>query len=130
MKTVVNNLEAHFKIKAMQEFRTTSVRDRDSVLFGVPRLSGGFWRSDAFGRLPEQYWTAVARAQYVVWSYATPIGWVNDDGTTTVPDVGYSLTTGQHQMIVKYAFGVRSFPARGRELRPAGGGPREGGIDA
>lgn len=129
MKTVVSNLEAHFKIKEMQIFRTSIVRDPSGTrTTGITRLSGGFWKTGAYGLLPEQYHEAVSRAQYVVWSFATPIGWVNDDGTATVPDVGYSDTTGQHQYIVKAAFGMKSFPARGRELRPAGGGPREGGF--
>jgi hypothetical protein len=66
----------------------------------------------------------------VVWSYFTPIAWVNQDGKKTVPDVGYSATTGQHQTLVMSAWDLHvRYPARGRELRRAGGGPRRGGID-
>jgi hypothetical protein len=30
---------------------------------------------------------------YVVWSYATPIGWRRGDGVWVSPDAGYSMTT-------------------------------------
>jgi hypothetical protein len=87
-------------------------------------------RPGGFGALPEGYRPQVAQARYVVWSYFTPIAWVNQDGTKTVPDVGYSATTGQHQMLVMSAWDLPvRYPARGRELRRAGGGPRRGGID-
>jgi hypothetical protein len=53
------------------------------------------------------------------------------DGEKIVPDVGYSATTSQHQMTVMAAWDLPvRFPARGRTLRPAGGGPRRGGIDS
>ena len=41
--------------------------------------------------------TIPATAVYVVWSYQTPIAWVDADGTVTVPDQRYSVTTTQHQ---------------------------------
>ena len=36
-------------------------------------------------------------AIYVVWSYRTPIAWVDADGTVTIPPLRYSVTTSQHQ---------------------------------
>jgi hypothetical protein len=93
------------------------------------------WATDTppsfIGKLPPQYAEDLAMADYVVMSYATPIAW-ETDGEITIPDVGYSPTTGQHQYTVKTAWNAPDhmrFPARGRELRPAGGGPRRGGID-
>lgn len=41
--------------------------------------------------------TVPATAVYVVWSYNTPIAWVDADGTVTVPDVYYSSTTTAQQ---------------------------------
>jgi len=81
------------------------------------------------GSLPPRYHDAARRARYVVYSYRTPIGWVTQEGERVVPDVGYSDTTSQHQYTVLHAWEIRRFPARGREVRRAGGGPRRGGID-
>jgi hypothetical protein len=85
----------------------------------------------ARGHLPwPDYRDSIKDAPYVVISYGTPIAWITQDGREVIPDVGYSATTGQHQMTVQAAWGwVVRYPARGRPLRPAGGGPRRGGID-
>lgn len=51
------------------------------------------------GILPEP-WRTLLRTQsptYVVWSYSTPIAWVNHDGTHVIPDVKYSATSSRHQ---------------------------------
>ncbi len=108
-------------IKGQREFRLSD------TLSGTTDSVGG-----THGFLPEEYREDVESAVYVVISYDTPIAWVRSDGTKIVPDVGYSPTTSQHQYTVKAAWGITgrlSFPARGRTLRPAGGGPRRGGID-
>lgn len=93
------------------------------------------WATDTppsyLGSLPPQYADSLMTANYVVMSYRTPIAW-EQDGEITLPDVGYSPTTGQHQYTVKAAWdtpGHLHFPERGRELRPSGGGHRRGGID-
>lgn len=86
---------------------------------------------DSIGFLPPEYADSLTNAEYVVMSYRTPIAW-EVDGYPYLPDVGYSPTTGVHQYTVKAAWdfpGRLWFPARGRDLRPAGGGPRRGGID-
>lgn len=54
-----------------------------------PPPSGG-------GKLPP-FWRIPATAVYVVWSYNTPIAWVELDGTVTIPDVYYSSTTRAQQ---------------------------------
>lgn len=105
------------------------------VYEGQPTFSGGPWLGSphpgSFGALPEGYRDQVVRSRYTVWSYWTPIAWVNQDGTKTVPDVGYSDTTSQHVMTVMSAWDMPvRYPARGREVRRAGGGPRRGGIDS
>lgn len=112
--------QAEGKIKELEPFRLRS----GETLTGGPAVVG------VYGFLPERYREDHDQAVYVVTSYDTPIAWVNQDGTKTVPDVGYSAATGQHQMAVMSAWDLPvRYPARGRELRPAGGGPRRGGID-
>lgn len=48
-------------------------------------------------QLPPEYAASALDAVYAVWSYDTPIAWENPDGTWTVPDVKYSVTTSRHQ---------------------------------
>jgi hypothetical protein len=38
---------------------------------------------------------------YIVYSYSTPIAWVNVDGDITIPDTKYSVTTSRQQGIVR-----------------------------
>jgi len=114
--------EAEEKIKKLEPFR---LRGRTNP----PTLWATAEPPSYLGKLPPQYAEDVATADYVVISYRTPIGW-EKDGEKIVPDVGYSPTTSQHQYLVLNAWGITGqFPARGRETRPAGGGPRRGGID-
>jgi len=120
MKYVVSNPEAEAMIKAQLPFRNRSGEWSGQEGWGGP---------DSFGSLPAEHRDAVRRAVYVVYSYLTPIGWVTEAGEFVVPDIGYSPTTGQHQMGTLDAWGIRRWPARGRELVPSGGGPRRGGID-
>lgn len=69
-----------------------------------------------FGRIPARHSVGAESADYWVFSYDTLIGWMTD-GEPTVPDVGYSLTTGQHQHqhLVAAAWGIDFRPARGRD---------------
>lgn len=110
--------------KAIKEQRPFRLRDTLSATEG--------WNG-ARGFLPwPDYHESIKDAVYVVISYGTPIGWILPDGTKVLPDVGYSPTTAQHQYVIKDAWGITGlfrFPQRGRMLRPAGGGPRRGGID-
>lgn len=50
-----------------------------------------------YGRLPTEYHDSARDAVYVVYSYSTPIGWVQADGEVIVPPVKYSITTTGHQ---------------------------------
>lgn len=118
MKSVRTLDEAEVKIKALEVFRLRSGASLRAV------DEAPYW----LGHLPAQFSEDITLAEYVVLSYNTPIAWVID-GEKFVPDVGYSRTTGQHQYLVKHAWGMDSFPARGRPLAPAGGGPRGGGWD-
>lgn len=118
MSYVVSNTGAEQKIAALEPFQNKT---------------GSWWAkpgpASSVGHLPEKYWNAARDAVYTVYSYATPVGWVTQNGYKIVPDVGYSLSTGQHQRGTMHAWGMPRFPARGRTLAPAGTGARRGGID-
>lgn len=118
MKYIVTNAEASEKIRNEQPFSTTRVRHADGSPTGIVRLAGGPARVIVgdHGYLPEEYWTDVETARYVVSSYGTPIGWVRQDGTRVAPDIGYSLTTGQHQMTLRYVWGMKVIPSRNRRV--------------
>lgn len=64
-----------------------------------------------YGQLPRDHkdyakWTEdLTHADYVIFSYYTPIAWRNE-GTWTAPDVKYSRTTTGHQSIVKGALSL------------------------
>jgi hypothetical protein len=55
---------------------------------------------------------------YIVYSYATPIGWERSDGTRVIPRVTYSVSTARHQYQLRRAWDHRwgqeySNPTRG-----------------
>jgi hypothetical protein len=52
------------------------------------------------GMLPREH-IIPATAVYVVWSYNTPIAWVDHDNRVTVPDVFYSVITRHHQNLCR-----------------------------
>jgi hypothetical protein len=120
---VVTLDEAEVRVGSLKPFRTAT-----GSMKGAP---GG---ADTFGHLPEAYHAEVRDAEYVVYSYATPIAWLTVTGQRVVPDIGYSPTTSQHQYLVKNAWQGTdwvgsTFPARGRQVVRAGGGRRGGGMD-
>lgn len=122
-KTVVTIDEAGPRITNRKAFRTQTGSMRGVV--------GG---AEEMGHLPEAYREEAGDAEYVVYSYQTPIAWITADGQRVIPDIGYSLTTGSHQGTVKHAWQGTdwvgsTFPVRGRQLRPAGGARRNGGMD-
>lgn len=55
------------------------------------------------GSLPEHYWESFAHASYAVYSYETPIAWLNEDGVWIVPNIKYSNTTTAHQNKIRTA---------------------------
>jgi hypothetical protein len=122
-KTVAATLdEAEEMIAERQSFRLRGQTD-------PPTLWAVTEAPSFLGHLPPEFSEGIENAEYVVMSFRTPIAWIIEE-EMFVPDIGYSPTTGQHQRLVQKAFGkpVR-FPARGRKVVPAGGGPRSGGWD-
>lgn len=76
------------------------------ILVGEPRefnpdsatLRGRFTTSVVLGRLPDEYSTLAGHADYVIYSYSTPIAWRDsDDGKWYFPHVKYSVTTSKQQ---------------------------------
>lgn len=65
------------------------------ALFAERRGAGG--PAGYVGRLPERWRQSLEQAVYVVYSYGTPIAWVDTSGRWTQPDVHYSVTTTRHQ---------------------------------
>jgi hypothetical protein len=55
-----------------------------------------------FGRLPREYQTSVSAADYVIYSYATPIAW-RTEGHWEIPTEKYSVTTSKQQGTVRRA---------------------------
>lgn len=61
-------------------------------------------RIGGFGQLDPKYWNEVQASTYIVWSYETPIAWYNAlEGTWTMPDRKYSVTTSNHQGRIRTA---------------------------
>lgn len=61
----------------------------------------------SFGQLPEDYREDAEQADYVVYSYNTPIAWKNaKTGRWTAPGTKYSTTTSRHQSKIATAVDV------------------------
>jgi hypothetical protein len=67
---------------------------------------GNLYSSDdgfyPLGRLPGEHHASLKRADYVVYSYSTPIAWHTEDGWV-MPDEKYSVTTSRHQSRIRTA---------------------------
>lgn len=87
--------------------------------FQTGQLRGWRFLSDPFdgvGRLDDKYRVSVAEADYVIYSYATPIAWhtpreveeggVHVGGWWVFPEESYSATTTRHQGIVRVALSL------------------------
>jgi hypothetical protein len=125
VRTVFKNREIPGRIHAMQPFLSEGI-----LPDGTRRWSGYSGPATSYGHLPRKFHGSVRQAVYVVYSYGTPIGWVlevqhgTEPYTYTVPDIGYSVTTGQHQSACLEAWEAalrrqgtyRRFPASHREV--------------
>lgn len=126
-RTVFKNAEIPGRIHALQPFLSEG-----TLPDGTRRWSGHSGPAVSFGHLPCRYHRQVREAMYVVYSYATPIAWVREAPQNgprnplwfTVPDIGYSPTTGQQQYACLEAWEAelrrqgtyRRCPASGREV--------------
>lgn len=82
-----------------QRQAATAITERRT--FKASALSGrpGF---DGFGRLDRSLALGVESADFVVYSYATPIAW-HVGGAWIIPEVRYTVTTSRHQSLVRRA---------------------------
>lgn len=80
----MNIIQARAKIVAREEFTAGNVKARAHGHFGVGLLPNAF--HDEYERARK------AKDFYAVYSYNTPIAWYAN-GSWTVPDVKYSVTT-------------------------------------
>ena len=84
----------------------TALTDRQPFSRSGFSMSAVAGTAPSLGRLPEkvaaQYRADEPKIVYTVMSYRTPIAWVLDDGTVTIPDVRYTPTTNSHQALCRY----------------------------
>lgn len=59
-------------------------------------LRGTHGPAESFGQLPDELRTAARHADYVIYSYSTPIAWHGPEGWY-FPEEKYSTTTSRHQ---------------------------------
>lgn len=96
---------------ALQRSGATKVQSGVDNLrpFNIGNLSGSWSNSPNMGQLPKEYvdmLKALAQTDdvYVIYSYRTPIAWrARNSKTWTIPNVKYSVTTTNHQNVVKVA---------------------------
>jgi hypothetical protein len=72
------------------------------------------------GQLPRELESDVRQADYIVWSYGTPIAW-HAGGRWTVPNVRYSITTSRHQSTLYMVSGGAYRPVAGQIARDGAG---------
>lgn len=99
MATVIrNNHDARAKIANRETFRNARGSFSGNVI-DQP------WQATRYiGYLPAGFHASLARADYVVYSYSTPIGWHIPGEGWHVPEVTYSATTSsRHQPILRSA---------------------------
>lgn len=86
-------------------------RIHKAIAQGQPFKTGGAFKATTgpawhWGRLDYDYRESVKQADYVVWSYSTPIAWHKPGdrgGYWVMPEDKYSATTTHHQNITRGA---------------------------
>jgi hypothetical protein len=87
------------------------IRERVPFATAGDRLTGSDTSTEVEGYLPEADWlnyrelVQAGQVVYTVRSYDTIIGYAMRDGSVVIPEVRYSLTTTQHQHILRAAWG-------------------------
>lgn len=91
------------------DFRTHGALSGRSLWQGMHRHGECFCRETASGgQLPGHYIDSFAHAKYAVFSYDTPIAWLNEDDVWITPGIKYSVTTSKHQGRIFTAIGQLS----------------------
>lgn len=92
--------DADVPMRKQQDFRASALSGNNRVLDGVHY-------APTLGRLPDEYRASAMTARYVVFSYETPIAWVDATGAWVQPPTRYSVTTSKHQGVVRRVTGIR-----------------------
>jgi len=82
-------------LRKCEDFRTGGSMRGEAAPYGAGTL----------GRLPAEYHASACAADYVVYSYATPIAWHGPDGWV-MPNESYSVTTSKQQGRIRTALSV------------------------
>lgn len=123
MRTVFRNSEIPGRIHALQPFLSVG-----RLPDGTRVWSGHSGPAASLGHLPARLHASARSAVYVVYSYATPIAWVTESEDPAdmapyvyhLPNIGYSLVTGQQQYSVADAWKVarrKQYLRRGSDIR-------------
>jgi hypothetical protein len=78
------------------DFRDALEEGSDFDTSGALKGRNERYGAESFGRIPREYRASLMDAEYVVYSYVTPIAW-RTQGQWVTPDVKYSVTTSRHQ---------------------------------
>jgi len=112
-------------VQLLSEHRT--FRNSNGSLVGKPHVAGQSLPDNATGELPDDIRPLTTDADYIVYSYETPIAWhvqtlQNRDetghphGKWMLPDVRYSATTSRHQQAI--ALALDGYPFRSTDVHP------------
>lgn len=123
MRTVFRNSEIPGRIHALQPFLSVG-----KLPDGTRIWSGHSGPATSLGHLPARLHESARSAVYVVYSYNTPIAWVTESEDPAdmdpyvyhIPNVGYSLTTGEQQYAVAEAWKAarrKQYLRRGSDIR-------------
>ena len=121
----VSNRNAVPLIAKREPFTNATKREGPHVV-GRARPTSFHGESEFKGRghLPEQFLCAsLLAADYVVYSYDTPIAWFHD-GTWHYASVAYSPTTSEHQHLVRFALRNENVIYHGGDWREVPGAGR------
>lgn len=97
----VSNREARGFIIHRQEFESHTGNFYGLKYESFVPVTG--WFTGNVGHLPEQYHESIRGAEYVVYSYSTPIAWFKK-GEWFIPPVAYSFTTSARHQSQLYGF--------------------------
>jgi hypothetical protein len=82
-------------------YKEALAQREDFTTYGALRGAAG--TVESVGRLPAEYRESVSTADYVVYSYVTPIAWHVSGRGWEMPDEHYSATTSAHQGKIRTA---------------------------
>lgn len=98
------NAKAGYYILQTQDFESNT-----GSFYGYNADPDGHFHTSMAGRLPDdwrkEFFNSLTNklTTYIVFSYGTPIAWLEEDGYWRIPQVSYSTTTSKHQFYTRKA---------------------------